>query len=110
MRTGVLTAFLAVTIAFTGVAVPSSGRAEEAAAEAEKAPPPDPTRGQWDSFLDPLRDVEDQVTGVQKSVEDSTKIHVGAGYTQAYTWSFNEPPAGTLALHSLERHDEPTPT
>jgi Putative beta-barrel porin-2, OmpL-like. bbp2 len=88
-----------------GVLGIGSARAEET------KPPPDPTRGQWDSFLDPLRDVEDNyVTAGQKWLEDRTKIHVGGGYTQAYTWSFNEPPSGTLSLHSLERHDEPTPT
>ena len=32
-----------------------------AAAPAANAPPPDPTRGQWDSFLDPLRDFEDEI-------------------------------------------------
>src|SRR5438477_2933214 len=102
MRTTTMaSAFLAAVLACGLTAA-----ADEPAAEA----PADPTRGQWDSFLDPLRDVEDSVAGAQKGLEDRTKIHVGAGYTQAYTWSFNQPPPGTLALHSLERHDEPTPT
>src|SRR5262249_16508710 len=36
-------------------------------AVAEDQAPPDPTRGQWDSFLDPLRDFEDnQVVAGQK--------------------------------------------
>jgi hypothetical protein len=101
MRIGMLTACLAATIAFTGLAAPAS--AEEAAAEAEKAPPPDPTRGQWDAFLDPVRDAEDQLAGVQKSVEDATKIHVAAGFTWP-TWfhDFNEPDSDLITLHSLD--------
>jgi hypothetical protein len=78
---------------------------------AEAAPAPDPTRGQWDSFLDPLRDFEDnQIVAGQKSIEDQTKVHVGGAYMQAYTWDFNEPRPGTLPLHAFDRHDEPTPT
>src|SRR5438094_730377 len=82
MRTTLVIAFLAAILVW-GV----SARAEEAPAEgaAEKAPPPDPTRGQWDSFLDPLRDFEDNVvTGTQKKIEDATKIHLGLGFTEAY--------------------------
>ena len=77
-------------------------------ARAEDEAPKDPTRGQWDSFLDPLRDVEDNVAGAQKSLEDQTKLHVAAGITKAYTWSFNHPLPGSLAFHSLETHDEPS--
>jgi len=79
-------------------------------AEDAPAAPADPTRGQWDSFLDPLRDVEDSISGAQKSFEDKTKIHLGGAYMQAYSWDFNRPNPGTLALHAFDRHDEPTPT
>jgi hypothetical protein len=103
MRTGVMTACLATTMAFTGIVASSPAGAEEAAAEAETAPAPDPTRGQWDAFLDPVRDAEDQLVGVQKSIEDSTKIHVGAGFTWP-TWfhDFNEPDSDIITLHSLD--------
>src|SRR5215468_617194 len=71
---------------------PAGGTTE--AAPAANAPPPDPTRGQWDSFLDPLRDFEDDyITGTQKSIEDVTGIHIGAGIQKAYAWSFNNPPS-----------------
>src|SRR6185295_19081173 len=73
---------------------------------AEEEEAKDPTRGGWDAFLDPVRDAEDGVTNAQKSLEDSTKIHVGAGITKAYTWDFNDPRPGTLPVHSLESHDE----
>jgi len=66
------------------------------AAPAANAPPPDPTRGKWDSFLDPLRDFEDDyITGTQKTIEDATGIHIAAGIQEAWTWSFNTPPNGT---------------
>src|SRR5262245_10124744 len=56
-------------------------------APAANAPPPDPTRGKWDSFLDPLRDFEDDyVVGTQKSIEDATGIHIGAGIQEAWSW------------------------
>jgi Putative beta-barrel porin-2, OmpL-like. bbp2 len=94
-----------------GLAVLAVGLAGGSVRAEDEEAPQDPTRGGWDSFLDPLRDAEDGLQEhVQKGIEDATKIHIGAGYTQAYTWSFNDPPAGTLAQHSLERHDEPTPT
>ncbi len=82
------------------------GRAED-----QSAAPADPTRGQWDSFLDPLRDVEDEyVTAFQKKIEDSTKIHLSTGLTQAYLWDFNDPGAGSLIpLHSMEHHNDGTP-
>jgi hypothetical protein len=74
---------------------PAAGGTAEAA-PAANAPPPDPTRGQWDSFLDPLRDFEDDyITGTQKSIEDATGIHVGAGIQEAWAWSFNTPPNGS---------------
>jgi putative OmpL-like beta-barrel porin-2 len=73
-------------------------RADEAApggAPAASAPPPDPTRGQWDSFLDPLRDVEDNyVSAGQKWIEDRSKVHVAAGISESWNWSFNTPPNG----------------
>ena len=104
-----LVCLLAAAVA-TWTGSPGVVRAEEAAA-GEAAPPPDPTRGQWDSFLDPLRDFEDNgITGTQKQVEDATKFHVGAGLTEAYTWDFNKPRSGSLiALHSLEHHNDGVP-
>lgn len=75
---------------------------------ADDEAPKDPTRGGWDTFLDPVRDLEDRVTEQQKGLEDGSKIHFGAGITKAYTWSFNEPRPGTLPMHSLESHDEPS--
>jgi Putative beta-barrel porin-2, OmpL-like. bbp2 len=84
----------------------------EGGAPAASEPPPDPTRGQWDSFLDPLRDFEDNViTGTQKQVEDATKIHLTAGLTEAYTWDFNNPRSGSLITgHSLEHHNDGVPS
>jgi hypothetical protein len=70
-------------------------------ARADEAPA-DPTRGQWDNFLDPFRDFEDSITGVQKNIEDQSKIHVGAAYLQAYEWNFNEPPSGINSFRSLD--------
>lgn len=85
-------------------------RADEGS-PAEAAAPIDPTRGQWDSFLDPLRDAEDQyVTGAQKWLEDASKVHFSLGYTQAYLWDFNSPGSGSLiSQHSLEHHNDGTP-
>jgi hypothetical protein len=84
--------------------------ANRAAAEEAQAPT-DPTRGQWDSFLDPLRDFEDNsVIGGQKWVEDSTKVHLFGGLTEAYTWDFNKPRSSSLiAGHSLEHHNDGVP-
>ena len=65
-------------------------------------PPPDPTRGQWDSFLDPLRDFEDDyVTGTQKKIEDATGIHIGAGIQYGWTYAFNHPPSGSNLPYDL---------
>jgi len=65
-------------------------------AHAAEEAPTDPTRGQWDSFLDPLRDAEDEyVVGGQKWVEDRTKIHIMAGIQYGWTYAFNHPPSGT---------------
>src|SRR5437016_11450565 len=78
---------LAAALAATGLGGGTAARADE-----EAKAPPDPTRGQWDSFLDPLRDFEDNyVAAGQKAVEDATKIHLFAGFTEAYTWDFNKP-------------------
>src|SRR2546425_12145471 len=107
MRTRMLViGCLAVALAAPGL---GGGTAARAAEEAKA--PPDPTRGQWDSFLDPLRDFEDNaITGTQKTVEDATKIHLTAGLTEAYTWDFNRPRSGSLiALHSLEHHNDGVP-
>lgn len=78
---------------------------------AATTPPPDPTRGQWDSFLDPLRDFEDNyISDFQKRLEDLTKVHVSLRGTEAYLWDFNNPPAGSLlSVHSLEHHNDGTP-
>src|SRR2546428_9415138 len=107
MRTRMLVlGCLAAALVATGLVGGTAARAEE-----ETKAPPDPTRGQWDSFLDPLRDFEDNyVTGTQKKLEDATKIHVRAGLTEAYTWDFNKPRSGSLiALHSLEHHNDGVP-
>lgn len=81
-----------------------SARAEEAAA------PTDPTRGQWDSFLDPVRDFEDEyVTGTQKTIEDATGVHVGAAIQKGWTYDFNHPPSGTaLGYDSFLYHSSPS--
>src|SRR3989441_10248992 len=107
MRTRMLViGCLAATLAATGLGGGTAARADE-----EAKAPPDPTRGQWDSFLDPLRDFEDNyVTAGQKAVEDATKIHLFAGLTEAYTWDFNNPRSGSLiGLHSLEHHHDGVP-
>ena len=107
MRTRMLVlGCLAAALAATGLVGGTAARADE-----EAKAPPDPTRGQWDSFLDPLRDFEDNsVSAGQKAVEDATKIHLGLGFTEAYTWDFNRPRSGSLiALHSLEHHNDGVP-
>src|SRR4029077_18726216 len=71
MRMAMVMALLAAIVAWG-----RQPRADEAPAGGAPAtaPPPDPTRGQWDAFLDPLRDFEDNVvTGTQKNIEDATK-------------------------------------
>lgn len=72
-------------------------------AEEEEAPA-DPTRGQWDAFLDPIRDAEETYgVALQKGIEDRTKIHVGAGITYPlWLYNFNEPDSGLNTLHSLD--------
>src|SRR5207245_5752781 len=104
MRIGMLVVVAGLATALAGIG-PLGGTAS-----ADEAPS-DPTRGQWDSFLDPLRDFEDNaITGTQKKIEDATKIHVAAGFTEAYTWDFNKPRSGSLiALHSLEHHNDGVP-
>jgi len=79
------------------------GRAEDEA-------PKDPTRGQWDSFLDPLRDAEDEyVTGGQKWIEDNTGIHVSAAFQKGFTYDFGKPKQGTaLTYDGFEYHDSPS--
>src|SRR5207245_1722426 len=68
MRTRMLViGCLAATLAATGLGGGTAARADE-----EAKAPPDPTRGQWDAFLDPLRDFEDNyVTAGQKALEDT---------------------------------------
>ncbi len=77
--------------------------AEDEVAAAEEAPA-DPTRGQWDAALDPIRDAEEKyVVAPQKWIEDQTKIHVGAGMTwPTWFWNFNEPDSDLNTLHSLD--------
>src|SRR6266404_5180240 len=107
MRTRMLVlGCLVAALAATGLVGGTAARADE-----EAKAPPDPTRGQWDSFLDPLRDFEDNaITAGQKGVEDATKIHLFAGFTEAYMWNFNNPRSGSLiALHSLEHHNDGVP-
>src|SRR5262249_41042108 len=66
------------------------------------------TRGGWDGFLDPVRDVEDKVTDGQKSLEDATKIHVGAGILKSWQYDTNNPASDIITLHSLDPdHDSP---
>ena len=97
MRKHSLSAGLVAAIAVLGLSTWTPARA------AEEEAPADPTRGQWDAFLDPLRDAEDQLVGVQKSIEDSTKIHVGAGFTwPTYFFDFNEPDSDLITLHPLD--------
>ncbi len=67
------------------------------------APPADPTRGGWDAFLDPVRDVEaDHVVGAQKWIEERSKVHVGLGIAKSFLWNTNEPDSGINTLHSLD--------
>src|SRR5262245_46008729 len=79
---------------------------------AEEEAPTDPTRGQWDSFLDPVQDVEDNtIVGTQKSIEEKTKIHLSTGFQEAWTWDFNKPPSGSpLPYDSFLYHNDGTPT
>src|SRR6266403_6108403 len=113
--TTMVSAFLAAVLACgltTAVDEPACAEDQpEGGAPAAAKAPPDPTRGQWDSFLDPLRDFEDNyVSAGQKAVADATKIHLFAGFTEAYTWDFNKPRSGSLiALHSLEHHNDGVP-
>ena len=107
-------ACLAGTIAVTwmmGTMPACAQPAGEAAETTTTTVPPDPTRDQWDSFLNPLRDFEDNVvTGTQKKIEDATKIHFGLGFTEAYTWDFNDPRSGSLITgHSMEHHNDGVP-
>lgn len=74
----------------------------QAPARAEGEAPKDPTRGQWDSFLDPVRDVEDDVTSMQKDFEDYSKIHVGFNFDTFWEWNFNDPSSGFNTLRSLD--------
>ena len=96
MRTSRTIAALLAALVWT-IGAGGAARAEE-----EAAPPPDPTRGQWDSFLDGFRDFEDGITGVQKDIEDASKIHIGAAYVEGYEWNFNRPASGINSLRSLD--------
>jgi hypothetical protein len=62
----------------------------------------DPTRGQWDAFLDPVRDAEDRVSEGQKWLEDRSKIHLGAGIVKGLFHDFNDPESDLITLHSLD--------
>jgi hypothetical protein len=62
----------------------------------------DPTRGQWDSFLDPLRDAEDALTDAQKTIEDKSKLHIGFGILKSWQYVDNDPESGIITLHSLD--------
>src|SRR5215510_8953602 len=81
---------VALGIALWGVGLPGSGGPTRAAAEEAEAPK-DPTRGDWDSFLDPLRDAEDTVTGWQGTIEEKSKVHVMMGISKGWEWNFNDP-------------------
>src|SRR5215831_9588552 len=82
---------VALGIALWGLGLPGPGGPTRAAAEGEAEAPKDPTRGDWDSFIDPLRDAEDTATGWQGSFEEKTKIHIGAGLSWGWEWNFNQP-------------------
>ncbi len=71
-------------------------------ARAEDEAPADPTRGQWDSGLDPLREAEDHVTDAQKWLEERSKIHVGFGIMKSIQFDFNDPASNVITLHSLD--------
>jgi hypothetical protein len=107
MRPRILIGF--TMAAFLGLASGGPARGEEAG-ETEAAAPSDPTRGQWDSFLDPLRDAEEEyVVGTQKRVEDASKVHLSLGINQTWTWDFNDPKDGTpLSYDSFLYHDSPS--
>jgi hypothetical protein len=99
-------------IALASICIGPPARAEEAAGGAAAAEAPkDPTRGGWDSFLDPFRDFEDQeIVGTQKYMEDPSKIHMGFGIVEAYMWNFNNPRSGSLMqYHSMEHHNDGVP-
>src|SRR5437867_3956 len=102
MRTRMLVlGCLAAALAATGLIGGTAARAEE-----EAKAPPDPTRGQWDSFLDPLRDFEDNsITGTQKQIEDATKIHVAARSTEGDTFETNDLDVELAYLQSDMRDD-----
>ena len=103
MRTSRMIATIGGIVALVAVVGAQPVRAEDEA-------PKDPTRGQWDSFLDPLRDFEDEyVTGSQKKIEDATGIHVNAAIQKGWTYDFNHPPSGTaLPYDSFLYHSSPS--
>jgi hypothetical protein len=82
-----------------------TARAEEAAAEgappAEEAPT-DPTRGKWDSFIDPVRDVEDKYAEGQGVIEEKTGIRFGAGVVESWLYSTAKPSSDVISLYSLD--------
>jgi len=80
---------VALGIALWGLGLPGPGGPTRAAAEDEA--PKDPTRGDWDGFLDPVRDAEDTLTGWQGSLEEKSKVHVMMGISQGWEWNFNDP-------------------
>jgi Putative beta-barrel porin-2, OmpL-like. bbp2 len=75
------------------------GAVAPARAEEEKK---DPTRGQWDSFLDGFRDAEDGLAGFLGKVDERSKYHFSLGVAKTYQWSFNNPSNGTVALRGLD--------
>ncbi len=91
-----ITWLVAVTFVL-GLGIHAPARADE-----EPAAPTDPTRGHWDTYLDPVRDLEDKLTDQQKSLEDKTGVHVGVGITNLWLYSFNDPDSNLLTLHSLD--------
>jgi hypothetical protein len=73
-----------------------------APARAEDEAPADPTRGQWDSGLDPLREAEDHIVDAQKWLEDRSKIHLAFGVMKSIQFDFNDPKSNVITLHSLD--------
>jgi hypothetical protein len=92
-----------LALACAGFVMAAPVRGEDAAPEEAAAEEPtDPTRGGWDSFLDPVRDVEDKVSGGLSFFEERTKVHVGFGILKSWQYVDNNPESGIISLHSLD--------
>jgi hypothetical protein len=83
---------------------PDQGQAAQGQPAAPEAPK-DPTRGQWDSFIDPFRDGEDWLADKQQKLQDMSKVRIGFGLSQGFNFNFNDPANGVNTLHSLDPFD-----